>query len=114
VVLIPSMHSRGAILATIISYGLLLLFGMREVFGTFRVRLSGRALGAGVRTLLAGGLVAAALWTIIRRFGLDSGLWTVALAAVHVVLYGLLIMAFRVIRPGEIRPLVGNLLKIKG
>jgi O-antigen/teichoic acid export membrane protein len=114
VVLIPSMHSRGAILATIVSYGLLLVFGMREVFGVFGVRIGARAVGLVVRTLLAGAVVAAVLWLAFRRIGSDSGLATVALAAVHVVLYGLLVMAFRVIRPGEIRPFVGNLLKLKG
>ena len=113
VALIPTMHSRGAILATIVSYGLLLVFGMREVFAIFGVRVSARALGLGIRTLLAGTVVAAVLWIIVRRFGSDPGVGTVALAAVHVVLYGLLIVAFRVIRPGEVRPLVDNLLKIK-
>ncbi len=113
VILIPSMHSRGAILSTIISYGLLLVFGMREVFGVFGVRVSARAIGTGIRTLLAGTLVALILWTVIGRAGLDSSLWTVVLAAVHVILYGLLVLAFRVIRPGEVRPLVGNLLRMK-
>jgi O-antigen/teichoic acid export membrane protein len=114
VILIPEMHSRGAILATIVSYGLLMVLGMREVFGIFGVRVSARALGTALRTLLAGTVVAAVLWTVFRRIGSDSGLATVALAALHVVLYGLLVMAFRVIRPGEVRPLVGNLLRIKG
>ncbi|HEX5132272.1 MAG TPA: flippase [Candidatus Krumholzibacteria bacterium] len=113
VVLIPRMHSRGAILATIISYGLLLLFGMREVFGIFGVRLNARALGQGIRTLLAGTLAATALWMIVRRIGSDSGLVTIALAAVHVILYGLMVVALRVVRPGDVRPLIGNLLKIK-
>jgi len=114
VILIPTMHSRGAILATIISYGLLLVFGMREVFGVFGVRMSARAVWLAIRTLLAGTVVAAALWLVFRRIGSDSGVATVVLAAVHVLLYGLLVLAFRVIRPGEIRPLFGNLLKIKG
>jgi O-antigen/teichoic acid export membrane protein len=114
VTLIPLMHSRGAILATIVSYGLLLVFGMREVFGVFGVRLSTRALTQGIRTLLAGSVVAALLWFIVRRIGDDVGAWTLALAAIHVVLYGLLVVAFRVIRPAELRPAVGNLLRLKG
>ncbi len=113
VVLIPRMHSRGAIVATIVSYGLLLVFGMREVFMIFGVRVNARAVGAGLRTLLAGALVASALWMIVRRIGSGSGVWTVVLSAVHVVLYGALVLAFRVIRPAEIRPMVGNLLKVK-
>ncbi len=114
VMLIPRMHSRGAILATIVSYGLLLVFGMREVFGVFRVRVSARAVGAALRTFLAGTVVAAVLWLAIRHIGSVSGVVTIALAAAHVLIYGLLIMALRVIRPEELRPLVGNLLKIKG
>lgn len=113
VALIPTMHSRGAILATIVSYGLLLVFGMREVFGIFGVRVGARAVGTALRTLLAGAVVATVLWIVFRRIGSDSGVATVALAAVHVVLYALLVMAFRVIRPGEVRPLMGNLLRIK-
>jgi O-antigen/teichoic acid export membrane protein len=114
VILIPGMHSRGAILATIVSYGLLLVFGMREVFGVFGVRINARAVGLAIRTLLAGSLVAAAFWLVFRRIGSSSGVATVLLAAVHVLLYGLLVMAFRVVRPGEIRPFIGNLLKLKG
>ncbi|MCI0450776.1 MAG: flippase [Candidatus Latescibacteria bacterium] len=113
-VLIPRMHSRGAIVATIVSYGLLLVFGLREVFGTFGVRVSPRAVGAGIRTLLAGVLVAALLWAVIRQLDSPLGGWTVALAAAHVLLYGLLVWAFRIMRPDEVRPMVGNLLKLKG
>ena len=113
-VLIPRMHSRGAIVATMVSYGLLLVFGLREVFETFGVRVSPRAVGAGIRTLLAGSLVAATLWLIVRRLDEPSAVWTVALAAAHVLLYGLLVWAFRIMRPAEVRPLIGSLLRLKG
>ncbi len=113
-VLIPRMHSRGAIIATLVSYGLLLVFGLREVFGTFGVRVSPRAVGAGIRTLLAGTLVAATLWVVIRQLDEPLGVWTLALAAAHVLLYCLLVWAFRVMGPADIRPMVGSLLKLKG
>jgi O-antigen/teichoic acid export membrane protein len=113
-VLIPRMHSRGAIVATIVSYGLLLVFGLREVFATFGVRVSPRAVGAGIRTLLAGTLVAATLWVIIRQLDQPLGAWTIAFAAAHVVLYGLLVWAFRVMGPADVRPMVGSLLRLKG
>jgi O-antigen/teichoic acid export membrane protein len=113
-VLIPRMHSRGAILATIISYGLLLVFGMREVFDVFGVRVRARAVGQAIRTLLAGGLVAGAVWLIIRQLHAETWGWTIVLAALHVLLYGVLIVAFRVVRPAELRPMVGNLLRAKG
>lgn len=114
VVLIPRMHSRGAILATIISYGLLLLFGLREVFGVFGVRIRLHSVLSALRTLLAGVLVAAVLWLIIRQLHVQPGVWTLALAALHVVLYGSLVVLLRIIRPAEIRPMVSNLLKMKG
>jgi O-antigen/teichoic acid export membrane protein len=114
VVLIPGMHSRGAIIATIVSYGLLLVFGLREVFGIFGVRLRLRALASAFRTLLAGAVVAAALWAIIRQLHVEPGVWTIALALLHVVLYGSLVVVLRVVRPAEIRPFVSNLLKMKG
>jgi O-antigen/teichoic acid export membrane protein len=113
-VLIPRMHSRGAILSTIISYGLLLLFGLREVFGIFGVRLRARAVGQAIRTVLAGGLVAGTVWLIIRQLPEETWGWTIVLAAFHLLLYGVLIVAFRVVRPAEIRPMVGNLLRAKG
>jgi O-antigen/teichoic acid export membrane protein len=114
VVLIPSMHSRGAILSTIVSYGLLLAMGLREVFRVFDVRLHARAVGRAFRTLLAGGLVAGAVWLIIRQLQVETWGWTLALAVLHVAAYAALIVAFRVVRPAEIRPLMGNLLRVKG
>jgi hypothetical protein len=59
-------------------------------------------------------LVAALLWVIIRQLDAPLGGWAVALAAVHVLLYGLLVWAFRIMRPAEVRPMVGNLLRLKG
>lgn len=114
VLFIPHMHSRGAILSTIISYGLLLLFGLREVFHVFEVRLGPRSMGAVLRTLLAGGVVAGLVWLIIGQVGVGHWAWTLALAVLQVVLYGALIFAFRVVSPGEIRPAMGNLLRLKG
>jgi O-antigen/teichoic acid export membrane protein len=114
VLFIPHMHSRGAILSTIISYGLLLLFGLREVFHVFEVRLGPRSMGAVLRTLLAGGVVAGLVWLIIGQVGVGHWAWTLALAVLQVVLYGTLIFAFRVVSPAEIRPAMGNLLRLKG
>jgi O-antigen/teichoic acid export membrane protein len=114
VALIPSMHSRGAIVATVVSYGLLLVFGLREVFSIFGVRIRLRALMSALRTVLAGVMVAAALWVIIRQLRVEPGVWMIALAMLHVLLYGSLVVAFRVIQPAEIRPMMTNLLKMKG
>jgi O-antigen/teichoic acid export membrane protein len=114
VLLIPRMHSRGAIISTIVSYGLLLLLGLREVFRVFDVRLHARSMGAVIRTLLAGALVAGLIWLAIGQLPVDKWAWTLALAALHVVLYAALILAFRVVNPAEIRPVMGNLLRLKG
>jgi O-antigen/teichoic acid export membrane protein len=113
-VLIPTMHSRGAILATIVSYGLLLILGLREVFQVFNVRLHTRALWRAIRTLLAGALVAGVIWLVIRQLQVETWVWTLGLATLHVAAYVALIVAFRVVRPAEIRPLMGNLLRVKG
>jgi hypothetical protein len=59
-------------------------------------------------------LVAAALWAIIRQFDEPLGGWAIPLAAAHVLLYGLLVWAFRIVRPDEVRPMVGTLLRLKG
>jgi apolipoprotein N-acyltransferase len=108
------MHSRGAILSTVVSYGLLLIFGLREVFHVFDVRLHARSLGAVFRTLLAGGLVAGLIWLAISHAPANNWAWTLGLATLHVVLYGALIFAFRVVSPAEIRPAMGNLFRQKG
>jgi O-antigen/teichoic acid export membrane protein len=112
--LIPHMHSRGAILSTIVSYGLLLVMGLREVFVVFKVRLHARAIGRVFRTLLAGALVAGAIWLVIRQLQVETWVWTIALAAFQVAAYAALIVAFRVVHPAELRPLMGNLLRVKG
>jgi O-antigen/teichoic acid export membrane protein len=114
ILLIPHMHSRGAILSTIVSYGLLLVMGLREVFGVFDVRLHARSIGRAIRTLLAGGIVAGVIWLVIRQLPVETWGWTLALAAMQVAGYALLIVAFRVIHPAELRPLMVNLLRVKG
>jgi len=114
VALIPRWHSRGAIVSTIVSYGLLLLLGLREVFLAFDMRLGVRALGVVARTLLAGGLVAGLIRLLIGHVAAGHWGMTLALALLHVVLYAALIVALRVIKPAEIRPAIGNLLKLKG
>jgi O-antigen/teichoic acid export membrane protein len=114
ILLIPHTHSRGAILSTIVSYGLLLVMGLREVFGVFDVRLHARSIGRAIRTLLAGGIVAGVIWLVIRQLPVETWGWTVALAAMQVAGYALLIVAFRVIHPAELRPLMVNLLRVKG
>jgi hypothetical protein len=51
---------------------------------------------------------------VIRQLEVETWGWTLALATFQVVAYAALIVAFRVVHPAELRPLMGNLLRIKG
>ena len=111
-VLIPALHARGAVLATIVSYSLLLVAGLYQVFRIFRVRLGFRALSLAIRTVLAGCIAGAILWFILDRAP-EPG-WNIVLwALVQAIAYGGLVVLFRVVRPADIRLMLGNLLKTK-
>jgi hypothetical protein len=91
-----------------------LVLGLREVFQVFDVGLRAASMGRVLRTLLAGAIVAGVVWLAIGQLPADKWAWTLALAVFHVILYIGLIFAFRVVRPDEVRPFVGNLLRVKG
>jgi O-antigen/teichoic acid export membrane protein len=108
--LIPSLHARGAVVATIISYGLLLVLGMYQVLRIFQVQLGFRAFSLAVRTVLAGAIAGAVLWMILDRVpepGWGIFLW----GALQAVTYVALIIAFQVVRIRDIRTVMSNLLK---
>ncbi len=111
-ILIPKYQARGAVIATIISYGGLLVFGLREVFVTYGVRFGRREMSLGLRTILAGLLAAGLVWPLTNRNqpGWDAFLWAAVLGIVYVVLTILL----RVGRPEEFRSMFVNLKKSKG
>jgi O-antigen/teichoic acid export membrane protein len=113
VVLIPSYQSRGAIVATIASYGLIWLFAMRDVLSSYNLRVTWPVLSVAIRTILAGaaaGLVIA--WCLGRSPVLPWGavLWTIVLSA----LYAGLVYAFRVATLGDVGDLLSNLRKQRG
>jgi len=54
------------------------------------------------------------VWLVIRQLHAETWGWTIILAALHVLVYGVLIVVFRVVRLAEIRPMMGNLLRAKG
>jgi O-antigen/teichoic acid export membrane protein len=112
IVLIPRYGARGAIMATIISYGVLLIVGLRQVFVTYALKLTARAVSAGLRTILAGAMSAGVVWLIINRLQprWESFMWAALIAA----LYTLLLFAFRVGTPGDVRAMVSNLRQSKG
>jgi O-antigen/teichoic acid export membrane protein len=102
-VLIPRMHASGAIYATLISYGLLVVVGMTQVFRHFNARVSVSDLSTIARTLLAGVLAAATCWLLRGWVAADTGLFPVVLAAFQAILFLVLVVLVRVVRGEEIR-----------
>ncbi|MDH3197837.1 MAG: flippase [Candidatus Krumholzibacteria bacterium] len=106
--LIPSLHARGAVIATLVSYALLLGFGLREVFVVFGVRPSLGAAWVAVRTLFAGGAAATLTWIVLNRLPASTPPWTaLALAAAQALVFVALAAALGVLP----RELVGKVLK---
>jgi O-antigen/teichoic acid export membrane protein len=110
--LIPKFESRGAIVATVISYVVLLLWGLREVFKVYGVRLGWRPLTLLLRTILAGAIASGITWRMIGQPASDPMvlLWAVVVSA----LYLFLIFVLRVSSFSEIRSLWNNLRQSKG
>lgn len=110
--LIPSLHARGAVVATIISYGLLMVAGLYQVIRIFRVRLGFRAFSLAVRTVLAGAMAGGILWLVLDHTAAPG--WGILFwGAVQAVAYAGLVLALRVVRIEDIRVVIGNLLKTK-
>ena len=105
--LVPRYASKGAIAATVISYGLILVLGLREVFSIYRIRIGWRPLSLLFRTILAGVIASGITWWLV---GHPPTNWTVILWALLIsVLYLILIFLFRVGSSSEIRSLFTNL-----
>jgi len=109
-IFIPTMHARGAIYATLISYGLLALVGMVQVFRQFNMRLGVGDLSTIARTFLAGLLTAALSWFVLGRMGPDPGLISIVLAVIHAGVFVALVVLFGVVRIEEIRSAARRLL----
>jgi O-antigen/teichoic acid export membrane protein len=106
-ILIPRMHSAGAIVATIVSYSFLLVFGMGSVMKVFGVSPDIRALSVTVRTLLAGVICSAITWVVLERMlpaDFAPGAWVVILwTLVQAMLYTVLAVGLRVISSKDLR-----------
>jgi O-antigen/teichoic acid export membrane protein len=111
VVLIPRLESRGAIIATIFSYGILMAAGLRAVFKIYGVRLGWRQLSLPFRTILAGVVAGGVTWWLVEQapFHLNVVLGAVLAS----VLYLFLVLAFRVCTFSDFRGLLSNLRKPK-
>jgi O-antigen/teichoic acid export membrane protein len=112
VALIPRLESRGAIIATILSYGVLMAVGLREVFRSYRVRLGWRLVSLPFRTILAGAVAGGAGWWLVEQAPLR--IHVVAGAALASIVYLFLVLALRVCAFSELRSLRSNLRKAKG
>lgn len=115
--LIPAYQAKGAVVATILSYGFLLVFGLRQVFKIFDVKLRLRAFTLAFRTVFAGILAGVLFWLILNLIDGDprgSGTWILLWAFLQVVVYFIFLYLFKVVRPGDIRSVLGGFKKLKG
>jgi O-antigen/teichoic acid export membrane protein len=109
--LVPRYASRGAIAATVVSYGLILVLGLREVFSIYQVRVGWRSVSLLFRTILAGGIAGGAVWWLVGHPPTNWTVvpWTLLLS----VLYLILIFVLRVSSFSEIRSLLTNFKRTK-
>ena len=115
-VLIPAYEAKGAVLATILSYGFLLVFGLRQVFKIFSVKLRIRAFTLAFRTVLAGILAGVLFWLILNLIDdgpRGGGPWVLLWASLQVVVYFTFLYLFKVVRPEDIRSVLGGFKKLK-
>jgi O-antigen/teichoic acid export membrane protein len=114
--LIPRYRAWGAVVATIVSYGVLLVGGLRETFRIFTVRFGFEWFSGAIRTVFAGAAAGVLCWQISERahpvgHGGSAGpdawvlLWVVFLTGV----YAALILSLRVVRISDIRSALSNL-----
>lgn len=112
ILLIPRFASRGAVIATILSYGVLMGIGLQKVFKIYRVPLDWRLMTYPIRTILAGLVASGITWWLFERSPIKLHVvWAAALVS---VLYLSMILAFRVGTFSDLRSLRSNLRKAKG
>ncbi|NIM20393.1 MAG: oligosaccharide flippase family protein [Candidatus Latescibacteria bacterium] len=114
-VLIPSLRSKGAIIATLASYGLLLVLGLRLVSRIFSVRYGMREFSLVVRTVLAGALTVGVFWLLFWEFGKAEAGSSYPIVFVWLILqaliYTALISLFRVLSVGQVLEAISNIRK---
>jgi len=113
--LIPGLRSQGAVIATIVSYTLLLIFGLYQIFKIYKVHIGIKEVSYLVRTFLAGAVAVGLFWFIFWGFGRArpeaSYGFALALIVLQSLMYFGLIFLFRIITPGQIRQVITNLKK---
>jgi O-antigen/teichoic acid export membrane protein len=110
--LIPRYHAWGAVVATIVSYGVLLVAGLRQTFRIFDVRPRLGWIGGLFRTVLAGVAASVICWQVSGRVSPESAtldarvlLWVFFLTGV----YATLLLLLKVVRVSDVRSAFANL-----
>jgi O-antigen/teichoic acid export membrane protein len=114
--LIPRYHAWGAVVATIISYSVLLIAGLRQTFRIFGVRLGIGWFSGAFRTVLAGVAASVLCWQILGRVSPGGSLesvtsdgWVLLWAVFLTGVYAALLMLLKVVRVNDIRAAFVNL-----
>jgi O-antigen/teichoic acid export membrane protein len=114
--LIPRYDAWGAVVATIISYGVLLIAGLRQTFRIFGVRLGTGWFLDAIRTVLAGGAAGVLCWQVSERIRPDgppgsasSDVWVLLWAVILTGVYAALLMLMKVVSIDDIRTSFTNL-----
>ena len=117
-ILIPSYRSWGAVIATILSYTILLIFGFRQVARIFNLRFRLIEFSLVARTFLAGLIAGGVLWPIMRMFGEGEAGFSlpliIILVVLHLFVFTALIHLFRVAKVGRMVGVVSKLGKTNG
>ena len=113
-VLIPSFRSRGAVIATILSYTVLLILGFRQVAGIYNIRFRWPEIWLTARTFLAGVLSVGILWLIKNTVGEGEAGFSLPLLIILVVLHLFIFTVFiHVLHVARINQLWGFISKLR-
>jgi O-antigen/teichoic acid export membrane protein len=116
--LIPSLRAKGAVIATVISYAFLMIFGLNQISRIYKVHFGIREVSLLARTFLAGAVTVGLFWSIFWGFGKvqagASHLFTLILLVLQSLTYFGLISLFGVITLSQVREIIANLRKTSG
>jgi len=111
-ILIPRYASQGAIIATLISYGALLVVGMTTMLAKFRIAIDLSALSVALRTILAGVIASGVTWWLADHTKGPSW-YSIGWAVLLTTMYLVLIYALRLGSFSNLSELFTNLRKQK-
>ncbi len=116
--LIPPLRSKGAVIATIISYTFLLIFGLNQILRIYNIHIGSKEVSLLVRTLLAGVVTIGLFWFLFWGVGElhagSSDLFALIMIVLQSLTYFGLIAIFRIVKPYQIREMLANIRKTSG